>query len=104
MTDISLPVKPHLRKYLVKKLNLKDQSIKISTLDRIGFGMFVIETLCHKREYKKGLLNQEETRFVETIPCTSQITLQIGTRYTERCGQHIRDSKVFMINKKIKKL
>lgn len=103
-TTIQIPIKPYLKKYLLRKLKAKEDSIVISTNDTIGFGICVINTISKKRDYLLNPNIKNIESFINKINIDNTfINLSICEGYCKTSGYFIKDDKVFYINKFIEK-
>ena len=98
MTKIELPIKPYLKKYLVKKIG---DPVNVSFTDSIGFGLFTVNSLQNKREFYLMQNDEYMGKFTENI--TDSITLIINNRFSLNCGLFLNDEKVYYINKWLQK-
>ena len=96
-TTLELPLKPHLYKYLVKKLKLTSDVVDVSLVDIISFGSFVVNSLDHKRKFytccNKRMIDSSMSK------CTKTIKINLGPLYQNFYGEFFTDEKVFYINR-----
>lgn len=102
MSNIKIPIKPHLRKYVLRKLNTQSV-VKVSTTDKLGLGIFILQNLIKKKEHFISNISSEDVAFVSSIPTRSFIEFEIGAKYSKEKGVFIENSAIYNINKYIDK-
>lgn len=101
--QINIPVKPHLKKYLLRKLRSNCNIITVSSNDPICFGISILNILQKKNSYLLNLNKKKLDRFIGSIDHNCCITIDVGDNYCHRSGLFIDDDKIFYINKFIEK-
>ncbi|MEI7597269.1 MAG: hypothetical protein WCK02_16085 [Bacteroidota bacterium] len=99
MTIVKIPIKPHLRKYIARKLDAPNFLVKVSTTDRIGLGLFIMRSLCKKQVYINPFIEPKEFKFLSSIPENSTLDFEVGHKYSELYGLFISQSRIYEINK-----
>jgi hypothetical protein len=101
--QINIPVKPHLKKYLLRKLRATNDTITISSKDPICFGISILNILQKKNSYLLNFKKKQLDKFINSIDKNCFIIIDIGENYCNRSGLFIDDDKIFYINKFIEK-
>ena len=99
MTTVQIPIKPHLRKYVLRKLEVQEPIIRVSTTDKLGLGLFVMGNLCKKIEYELDCMENKTIKVLSTIPQSSDINFELGNEYARIYGAYIMASRIYSINK-----
>ena len=104
VTYIDIPLKPYLKKYLEKKLGIKNETIVISFNDIMGFGMYVTESLSKKRKYYYFRSNSQFIpRFCSNIESDSRLRVGLKYYHTAYSGPMLSEEKIYYINKFVEK-
>jgi len=98
---IDLPLKSHLKKYLIRKLSLTDNEFKLSTNDNIGFGLYLTELLSKKRNYYINGNYKNIDCYLQTL--NEKLSVYIKPMYLKKTGIFLNNEKVYYINKFIDK-
>lgn len=104
MFTATLPLKPYLKKYLIRKCKITQGKLVITPAmknDQIGFSLYIIELLNKKRNYYMAHNKEDVTKFIASL--TDSIEISLDQRYATECGMFIHPEKVFYINSFIEK-
>jgi hypothetical protein len=96
-SELILPIRPHLKKYLLRKLN-SDENVSVGLNDPIGFGLFVSSHLIKKRNYFMNFHKDQVNQFVTSLS-DSIIKLNLKPFHSNHIGMFIDNENVFYINK-----
>jgi hypothetical protein len=96
-SKLELPIRSHLQKYLVKKLNMTSDVVDVSLVDPLSFGLFVRSELVHKKIYYTCGHEKEVDDMVSK--CTEKVYLNIGSFHKREFGTYFTNEKIFYINK-----
>ncbi len=100
---LKIPIKLHLKKYILRKFQSKEDIIPLSTDDPIGLGIIILNIICKKTIYLLNFNEPDLKSFIQHLDWNYTLNLLIGPRYRERSGLFINEDKIFYINKFIEK-
>lgn len=100
---IKIPLKSYLKKYITKRLSIKDNEFELNMNDSLAFGQYLIEIINKKRQYYLNSTNDEMLKFFNSLDKDIYLNVYIKPRYSQRCGVFLNDEKIFLINKFIDK-
>lgn len=100
---VDLPIKPYLKKYLVKRLKSSGDIIELTFTDQIGFGIFVCSTLQKKNAYYHLSDVNAIDNFYDEIG-TSSIRIGLNGYHLKYAGMTINREKIYYINKWLEKI
>jgi hypothetical protein len=98
MCTLVLPIKPHLKKYILRKLQCEGEIVDLSFRDIIGFGIQVSGQLIKKSETYMSKDHDEVDKFVAELSGSS-VDLKLKSYHGKYCGSYLNNDKIFYINK-----
>lgn len=100
---IKIPVKPYLKKFIIRKLKITNDIIPITTTDILGFGIYIMNTLTRKTNYYVNTSPVKIGKFLNSLDKDCTINLELSGAVMNSCGYIITEEKIFYINKFIEK-
>jgi hypothetical protein len=100
---IKIPLRPHLRNYITRKLRCNPDGkfrLKIDDpTDSIAFYIFLASVLMKKAVYLSTGQRHISVRLYGEIPEDSYIYIELGPWYAENAGFFLDEKTVYLINK-----
>lgn len=100
MCEFDLPIKPHLRKYLFKRLNIESGStIPISFTDKLGFGYFITAYLTNKRSFNYWQYKSKIENYTKDTARFEIVTIKLKHHHVKENDVNITLEGIYFTNK-----
>jgi len=95
METLTIPIKPHLRKYLLKEFETKKNTILVTTKNNIGLMLF--KMLSHTKNYTYNRIYD----FSKYVKINVELNKRIVVR---KIGDSLRSEDIYFFNKMLQEL